>query len=61
MKKHTQSSFSWLPIDERLIPRIFSFGHVRGWARLFLIVEMTMATLVVFGTVILVLLWATRG
>jgi len=49
---------SWLPIDSRLIPDIFAFGHVKGVARIFLIVEMTAATLVVIGTFIVVLLRA---
>lgn len=48
----------WLPIDSRLIPDIFAFGHVKGVARIFLIVEMTAATLVVIGTFIIVALRA---
>lgn len=44
---------SWLPIDSRLLPPIFSFGRVKGLARLFLIAEMTFASLVVLGTLLL--------
>jgi hypothetical protein len=49
----------WLPIDSRLLPPLFSFGRVRGVARWFLVVEMTFATLVVIGTLLLFVL--TRG
>ena len=45
----------WLPIDSRLIPFI-SFPHVHGMARIFLIVEMTLATIIVIGTMMLVVL-----
>jgi len=47
---------SHLPIDARLIPDIFSFSHVRGLARLFLITEITISSLVVIGTLVLVVL-----
>lgn len=43
----------WLPIDSRIIS-FLSFSHVRGIARVFLIVEMILCTFVVVGTVILV-------
>ncbi len=43
----------WLPIDSRLIPPLFSFGHVHGMARLFLEIEMLLAVLVVAGTLII--------
>ncbi|HCM82283.1 TPA: hypothetical protein DIS60_02870 [Patescibacteria group bacterium] len=45
-----------LPIDIRLIPDIFSFSHVKGIARVFLMMEVILSTLVVVGTVILVIL-----
>lgn len=45
----------WLPIDSRLIAPIFSFGHVRGIARFFLIIEIVLAVLVVLGTIVIVI------
>lgn len=45
----------WLPIDSRIIP-FLSFPHVHGVARIFLIVEMTLATIIVVGTMVLVIL-----
>jgi len=42
----------WLPIDSRLILPFLSFGHVRGFARLFLQIEMLLAILVVVGALI---------
>lgn len=45
----------WLPIDSRLIP-FLSFPHVHGVARIFLIIEMTLATLIVVGTMVVVIL-----
>lgn len=54
LSKHP--SYSWLPIDSRLLPKILSFGHVKGVARVFLQIEMMAATLVVLGTGIIVLL-----
>lgn len=47
---------SWLPIDSRLIFPLFSFGHVRGIARIFLTVEMILAVSVVLGTFFVVFL-----
>lgn len=41
---------SWLPVDSRLIPPLFSFTHVRGIAKIFLTVEMVLAFAVVIGT-----------
>jgi hypothetical protein len=41
----------WLPFDSRLIPDIFSFSHVKGIARIFLIVEMVLSVLVVSGSI----------
>jgi hypothetical protein len=43
---------SWLPIDERLIPHIIEFGHVKGITRIFLEFEIAMSLLVVLITVI---------
>ena len=40
----------WLPIDSRLIPNIFAFGHVKGIARIFLVIEIVSSVLVVIGT-----------
>ncbi|MFH0749320.1 MAG: hypothetical protein V1917_00200 [Candidatus Gottesmanbacteria bacterium] len=54
LRRHT----SMLPIDERLIPDVFSFSHVKGVARMFLIAEILLSTLVVIGTLILILLHA---
>jgi len=47
---------SWLPIDSRLLPPLFSFGHVRGIAKAFLIIEITLAISVVVGTGMLIVL-----
>jgi hypothetical protein len=55
-KKTPYRISSQLPIDNRLIPDIFSFSHVKGVARIFLITEITLSTLVVIGTVVLVIL-----
>ena len=44
-----------LPIDERIFPDIISFSHIKGVARIFLIIEMTCAVLVVLGTFSLLL------
>ena len=41
---------SWLPIDPRLVPHLFSFGHVKGLARVFIQIEMVLSVLVVLGT-----------
>jgi hypothetical protein len=49
--------YPWLPIDERLIPDIFSFKYPKSpWVRGLLFFEMLFATLAVVGTLILVLL-----
>lgn len=59
MKRASRNSShpaAWLPIDSRLIPPLFSFGHVRGVARLFLIIEIVLAVLVVLGTMIIVII-----
>ena len=47
--------YPWLPVDERLIPDIFSFNYPKNpWVRGALILEMTCALLAVVGTLILV-------
>ncbi len=46
---------AWLPIDSRIIPFI-SFTHVRGMARVFLIVEMVLSVAMLIGAFLLVLL-----
>lgn len=46
----------WLPIDSRLFPGEFSFRHVRGTARWFLQLELTLAGLIVLGSITIVLL-----
>lgn len=56
IKKTPYRISSQLPIDVRLIPDIFSFSHVKGVARVFLITEIMLSTLVVIGTVTLLVL-----
>ncbi len=46
----------WLPIDSRLIPDIFSFGQVKGLARVFLQIELTLTAIVVCMTIVLIVL-----
>lgn len=53
-KASREASISWLPIDSRLISPLFSFGHVKGVARVFLEIEIVLSLLVVLGTMILV-------
>lgn len=50
----------WLPIDSRLVHPLFTFGRIRGVARIFLTIEMIMAVGVVFGTFAIVLLKVTN-
>ncbi len=46
-----------LPIDERLIPNIFSFKYPKSkWVRLMLFFEFLFAVIAVVGTMLLVLL-----
>jgi len=54
MKKQTRKTkaISWLPIDSRLFP-FFSFGRVKGIARTFLQIEITLSLLVVIGVMVL--------
>lgn len=53
---HSDAPMHWLPIDSRFINPLFSFGHVRGAAKIFLTIEMTLAGGVVTGTLLLVVL-----
>lgn len=54
MKKKTAPT---LPVDERIIPDIFSFNYPKSlWVRVLLAIEMILAVLAVFGTLILALL-----
>jgi hypothetical protein len=47
----------WLPIDDRLIPDIFSFKYPKSiWVKGLLVFEMALSVLAVIGTLILVLL-----
>jgi hypothetical protein len=43
----------WLPFDSRLILPIFSFGKVRGVARIFLEIEIVISTLIILLTLVL--------
>ena len=51
MARTMQKPIPWLPIDSRF----FSLGHVRGVSRVFLIIEMILAVLIVLGTLTLVI------
>jgi hypothetical protein len=53
-KKYTQKN-SWLPIDERLIPNIFHFSHVKGITRIFLEFEMAVSLVMVTITLVAVI------
>ena len=53
---HKTKAISWLPIDDRVIPHIFSFGRVKGIARIFLQVEMILSVIVVLGSLVLFVL-----
>lgn len=46
----------WLPIDSRLFPKILSFGHVKGIARIFLEIEITISLVMIAGTLAIVVL-----
>jgi len=52
----SKQSDTWLPIDSRLIPPLFSFGHVHGVAKVFLTVEMVLAFGVVVGTLFMIVI-----
>ena len=55
-KTTAANTVSWLPIDSRILPSLFSFGHIRGIAKIFLIIEMLLAGFVVTGTLLLMVL-----
>lgn len=50
--QHSSQPIAWLPVDSRLFP-FFSFSHVRGVARIFLILEMVLSVTTVIGTLLL--------
>lgn len=54
-QKHIDTEMSWLPVDSRLFLPLFSFGHVKGVAKVFLVIEMVLAAGVVTGTFIIML------
>lgn len=47
-----QHPIRWLPIDSRFITPIFKFGSVKGTARIFLEIEITLAIFIVGGTLL---------
>jgi len=53
---HLDRSVTWLPVDTRLVSPLLSFGHVKGVAKIFLTIEMTLAVGVVAGTVLIMAL-----
>lgn len=53
---YREQPVSWLPIDSRLVLPLFSFGHVKGVAKVFITIEMILATAVVLGTCVRVFL-----
>jgi hypothetical protein len=55
-KKVNSKADLWLPIDSRLIPDIISFGHVKGLARVFMVIEIMLSCLIVIGTLGLVII-----
>jgi hypothetical protein len=59
-KRSIKESFDWLPLDRRIIPDIFRFTYVKGFAKFFLLLEITLAMLVVLGTLLLVGMKATQ-
>jgi hypothetical protein len=52
VKSKQQTSYEWLPIQPWLIPS-FEFTHVRGIARVFLIAEIILSSVVVIGSLLL--------
>ncbi len=52
MKKNGKQD--WLPIDPRILPPLFHFGNIHGVAKVFIVIEMILATMVVVGTLFLV-------
>ena len=55
-RRPAKQPIPWLPIDSRIIPHIFSFGHVKGITKVFLQIEMVLSVGVVIGTLIIVFL-----
>ncbi len=53
VNKTSSEQPDWLPIDIRLVPNIFHFGKVTGIARVFLLAEIILASIVVVGSVTL--------
>lgn len=53
VRRHSVQTIAWLPVDSRLFIPLFSFGHVRGIARVFLEIEIVLSLLIVVGTVVL--------
>ena len=51
---HTEA-IAWLPIDSRLFP-FFSFSHVQGAARLFLITEIALSVCMVIASLLIIIL-----
>lgn len=49
-KMEKTTAIDWLPIDSRILPDIVSFSHVRGIARVFLLLEIVLSVMVVLGT-----------
>lgn len=55
-KKKVTSQTAWLPIDESLTRDLFTLTHVKGIAKVFLLIEMILAVLIVFCTLFLTIL-----
>lgn len=55
-RRSAKEPVPWLPIDSRLIPHLFSFGHVKGIAKVFLQVEIVLSVGVVLGTLVIAFL-----
>ena len=55
MTRHAKP-IPWLPVDSRLLGSLFSFGHVRGVARMFLEAEIVLSVGVVGGAVAVALM-----
>lgn len=51
-KTHHINQYDWLPIEPWLVPS-FHFTHVHGVARLFLVTEIVLSILIVFGVLAL--------
>lgn len=52
-KYTSHGPISWLPVDSRLLTPFISFGHVKGFARMFLVIEIVLSVVVVMGTLVL--------